>query len=565
VEPPTLQHLVHDALAVVDEPLDRIGDLELAARRRLDGAHGVVDGGREQVDAGEGEVRRRMLRLLDEAHDVAGGVDLGHAEAVGVGHGTQQDLGHRRPVLALQRRGGCLLALRLEALDEAGHALLDHVVAEVDDEVVVAEEVPGDAHAVPEAEGRLLADVGDVDPPAGAVAHGGLDLVGGVAHDDAEFADARRHHVLEAVEQDRLVGHGHQLLRAGVRDRPQPRPGAAREDQSLHRAVECGTAAPHPTTYPAFWVVRFIPSFPLKETAQRDRSPWREPQQERSMDTGFAPRSLLRRMGSGVAALLVALTTLTVLVVAPSPAHAAPSSDEQAFLDQTNATRAQNGLGPLQWDEGEANIARSWSSQMAGSQTLSHNPNLVAQTQAITPDWQRVGENVGFGPTVDALQNAFVNSPPPFANIVGDYNRVGIGVVRDGNNTIWVTLDFVKGPDLAPPPPPPTPTWFLRDTLTTGVADSSFLLGDWGDKVISCDWNGDGTDTPGIFRNGQWYYTNQLGSGGILTFSFGSPGDVPVCGDWDGNGTDTPGVFRNGMFFLRNSNSSGVADLSFPY
>ncbi|GEM_PF-1196518 len=283
------------------------------------------------------------------------------------------------------------------------------------------------------------------------------------------------------------------------------------------------------------------------------------------MDTGFAPRSLLRRMGSGVAALLVALTTLTVLVVAPSPAHAAPSSDEQAFLDQTNATRAQNGLGPLQWDEGEANIARSWSSQMAGSQTLSHNPNLVAQTQAITPDWQRVGENVGFGPTVDALQNAFVNSPPHFANIVGDYNRVGIGVVRDGNNTIWVTLDFVKGPDLAPPPPPPTPTWFLRDTLTTGVADSSFLLGDWGDKVISCDWNGDGTDTPGIFRNGQWYYTNQLGSGGILTFSFGSPGDVPVCGDWDGNGTDTPGVFRNGMFFLRNSNSSGVADLSFPY
>ena len=35
VDPPALEHLVRDRMAVVDQPLDRVGDLELAARRRL--------------------------------------------------------------------------------------------------------------------------------------------------------------------------------------------------------------------------------------------------------------------------------------------------------------------------------------------------------------------------------------------------------------------------------------------------------------------------------------------------------------------------------------------------
>ena len=41
-------------------------------------------------------------------------------------------------------------------------------------------------------------------------------------------------HVLDAVEQDRLVGHRHQLLGAGVGDRAQARAGPAGEDEALH-------------------------------------------------------------------------------------------------------------------------------------------------------------------------------------------------------------------------------------------------------------------------------------------------------------------------------------------
>jgi uncharacterized protein YkwD len=294
------------------------------------------------------------------------------------------------------------------------------------------------------------------------------------------------------------------------------------------------------------------------------------------MRTRTEPRTRRRVVAASAVASVVMLACFTV--ISGGVAHAAPGSDELDFWNRTNTARAENGLGPLEWDEAAANVARGWSSNMAATQTLAHNPNLVDDiNNNVTTDWTRIGENVGYGPTVSSLQTAFMNSPGHRANVLGDYNRVGIGVVRDAHGTIWVTLDFVNGPDLGdvvaqsvpppppPPPPRPTPTWFLRNSLTTGVADSQFDLGNPGDVVLACDWNGDGTDTPGIFRSGTWYVTDQLGAGGIRTFVFGSPGDVPVCGDWNGDGKDTPGVFRSGLFFLRNSTTSGFADIVLPF
>ena len=91
-----------------------------------------------------------------------------------------------------------------------------------------------DEHAVREPERRVLRDVGDLHAEPRAVADRSHDLGAGVADDDADVVDAGRGHVLDAVEQDRLVGHRDELLGARVGDRPQPRAGAAGEDQALH-------------------------------------------------------------------------------------------------------------------------------------------------------------------------------------------------------------------------------------------------------------------------------------------------------------------------------------------
>ena len=59
---------------------------------------------------------------------------------------------------------GVTLAGHEEAVDERAQVVLQHVVAEVDDEVVIAEERMRDPHAVGKAERRLLRDVLDLDP-----------------------------------------------------------------------------------------------------------------------------------------------------------------------------------------------------------------------------------------------------------------------------------------------------------------------------------------------------------------------------------------------------------------
>jgi uncharacterized protein YkwD len=272
---------------------------------------------------------------------------------------------------------------------------------------------------------------------------------------------------------------------------------------------------------------------------------------------------------------LFALVAGLLLGIAVRPAQADAASDAQTMLALTNQTRAQAGLPPLVWDQAAAGIASWWSGKMANSGTLSHNPYLADQISSQdTANWSRLGENVGYGWSLQQLQDAFVASPGHYANIVGDYNQVGIGVVTDGSGRIWVTLDFVKAPiAYVAPPPAPAPAvrgahWYLRNTLTTGVADADFWFGLTTDQRLSCDWNGDGIDTPGVYRNGVFFLSNQnttASSGNTAIIPFGDPGDIGVCGDWTGSGYDSIGVYRNGRFYIRFTIGSGAADMSFPY
>ncbi|MBT8217098.1 MAG: S8 family serine peptidase [Acidimicrobiia bacterium] len=109
--------------------------------------------------------------------------------------------------------------------------------------------------------------------------------------------------------------------------------------------------------------------------------------------------------------------------------------------------------------------------------------------------------------------------------------------------------------------------WTLR--MPNG-SDESFYYGVPLDEAVMCDWNGDGLDTPGLYRqsDGYMYLRNSNDFGfADLEFYYGIPQDVPVCGDWDGDGIDTVGVYRpaEARFYLSNSNVEGPADLSFYF
>ncbi len=109
---------------------------------------------------------------------------------------------------------------------------------------------------------------------------------------------------------------------------------------------------------------------------------------------------------------------------------------------------------------------------------------------------------------------------------------------------------------------------YLRNTADTGIADVDFFFGVGGDIPLAGDWDGDGCDSLGVYRPklGRVFLRNTLDTGSATTeFFFGIPGDRPFVGDFDGDGDDEIGLYREstGFTYLRLTHSSGTADLEF--
>jgi cysteine-rich secretory family protein len=157
-----------------------------------------------------------------------------------------------------------------------------------------------------------------------------------------------------------------------------------------------------------------------------------------------------------VALWLAVLAGLGGLAVRAAPAaHADTGSEEAQFLSLTNSLRAGLGLQALTPHGELTSVARSWSAHMAAAGAISHNGDLPNQVSA---NWTQLGENVGTGGTVDAIQTAFINSHSHYENLVkGAYNYVGIGVVHGSNGAIYVTVDFMAAAGGAAPAPAPAP------------------------------------------------------------------------------------------------------------
>ncbi len=162
------------------------------------------------------------------------------------------------------------------------------------------------------------------------------------------------------------------------------------------------------------------------------------------------------------------LATMLLLVVGTlalgaAPAGADDAGDEAGFLARLNDLRTSQGLPALASNSALTGVARAWAGSMAAAGTISHNPSLAAQGPS---NWARLGENVGMGPSVVSLHNAFVTSPSHFANMVNaHYDSVGVGVVMSGS-TMYVTVNFMQTQAapaprpvhfVPPPPPPPAP------------------------------------------------------------------------------------------------------------
>ncbi len=116
---------------------------------------------------------------------------------------------------------------------------------------------------------------------------------------------------------------------------------------------------------------------------------------------------------------------------------------------------------------------------------------------------------------------------------------------------------------------------YLRNSNTQGPANVKFFFGNPGDFPLPGDFNGNGCDTLSLYRPSEQriYVINTLGSDdkGLgeaeYSYIFGNPGDKPFTGDFNGNGITTVGLHREstGFMYFRNTNTQGVADYEFYF
>lgn len=150
--------------------------------------------------------------------------------------------------------------------------------------------------------------------------------------------------------------------------------------------------------------------------------------------------------------------------------------------------------------------------------------------------------------------------------VVGDWDG-------DGDDTVGVVSysDETTGPVV----------WQLRNSNTPGPPDLVFAYSRGRDIPVVGDWDGNGTDTPGVRRHPHRWLLRNTNTGGAADVSLaygasrGNIVELPVVGDWDGNGTDTVGVLRNDpasepeggfpRWLVRNSNTTGPASTSIVY
>ncbi|NPV92868.1 MAG: hypothetical protein HPY50_19040 [Firmicutes bacterium] len=120
---------------------------------------------------------------------------------------------------------------------------------------------------------------------------------------------------------------------------------------------------------------------------------------------------------------------------------------EKQVFDLANAARAEHGLPPFKWDSRLAEVARQHSRDMRDQGFFSHNspdgsPPFDRMNSAGLV-FSAAAENIAVGyRTAEEAHEGWMNSPGHRANILGDCEYLGVGVVYGGEYGVYYTQNF---------------------------------------------------------------------------------------------------------------------------
>ena len=137
--------------------------------------------------------------------------------------------------------------------------------------------------------------------------------------------------------------------------------------------------------------------------------------------------------------LLAAALFASGIVTDPVQAGAsAPPRGEMFRL--TNDDREAKNRRDLDLNARLSRYAKRHSRKMAERGELFHTPNLADKLGGL--DWSIGGENVGMGPDLPSLEDAFMASTPHRKNILRRGFRDAAVGVYESDGSFWVTVIF---------------------------------------------------------------------------------------------------------------------------
>lgn len=137
---------------------------------------------------------------------------------------------------------------------------------------------------------------------------------------------------------------------------------------------------------------------------------------------------------------------------APPPISA--SGEEYEIFQMINRERSRKGLSTLQWDNGVATVARSYSRRMAREGFFAHtdpdgNSVVERADRSRVRGWAKIGENLFVCSRVDRFSDmairGWMRSPSHRKNVLDrQWTATGIGVARARDGSIYVTQVFIE-------------------------------------------------------------------------------------------------------------------------
>lgn len=143
--------------------------------------------------------------------------------------------------------------------------------------------------------------------------------------------------------------------------------------------------------------------------------------------------------------LLLAVLCVGSFFVATAQSRSQFSRD---ILKYTNQYRHRHGLPALKLDQTATRLAQKHSSDMASRRAGFGHGGFQGRTNKLRGAYGRniaTGENVAYGKlSAKEVVNIWIHSRPHRKNLLGNFNKVGIGVAKNRQGIGFFTQLFVR-------------------------------------------------------------------------------------------------------------------------